>query len=60
MANYKPWLALVMIIMVIRTLYEMTPRMMEKRRSIKAITQKFDAEVKKAKKEGRAGVKNLK
>jgi len=54
MAVYKPWLALVMIIMVVRTLYEMTPRMMEKRRSIKAITQKFDAEVKKAKKEGRA------
>ena len=54
MASYKFWLALVMIMMVVRIFYEMTPRMMEKRRSIKAITQKFDTEVKKAKKEGRA------
>jgi len=54
MASYKFWLALVMIMMVARIFYEMTPRMMEKRRSIKAIAQKFDAEVKKAKKEGRA------
>lgn len=54
MTSYKPWLALVIIVMVIRTLYEMTPKMMKKRKSIKAITQKFYAEVKKAKKEGRA------
>lgn len=54
MASYKPWLALVIIMMVIRIFYEMTPRMVEKRKSVKAITQKFDAEVKRAKKEGRA------
>jgi len=54
MTSYKPWLALVIIVMVARMLYEMTPQMMEKRKSVKAITQKFDAEVKKAKKEGRA------
>jgi len=54
LATYKEWLAVLVVLMAIRTLYELTPRAMEKRKNIKAMTQKFNAEVQKAKEEGRA------
>lgn len=54
LASYKEWLAILVVLMGIRTLYELTPRVMEKRKNIKAMTQKFNEEVKKAKEEGRA------
>jgi hypothetical protein len=54
MSSYKEWLAVLVVIMGIRTVYEMTPRVMEKRKNIKAMTQKFNEEVAKAKAEGRA------
>jgi hypothetical protein len=54
LATYKEWLAVLVVLMGIRTLYELTPRVMEKRKNIKAMTQKFNEEVQKAKEEGRA------
>ncbi len=54
MASYKEWLAVLVVLMGIRTVYELTPRVMEKRKNIKAMTQKFNEEVQRAKKEGRA------
>jgi hypothetical protein len=54
LASYKEWLAVLVVLMGIRTLYELTPKVMEKRKSIKAMTKKFNEEVKKAKEEGRA------
>jgi hypothetical protein len=54
LATYKEWLAVLVVLMGIRTLYELTPRVMEKRKNIKAMTQKFNEEVRKAKEEGRA------
>ncbi|MCF8025426.1 MAG: sulfite exporter TauE/SafE family protein [Desulfobacteraceae bacterium] len=54
LATYKEWLAVLVVLMGIRTVYELTPRVMEKRKNIKAMTQKFNEEVKKAKEEGRA------
>lgn len=54
MASYKEWLAILVVLMGIRTLYELTPRVMEKRKNIKAMTQKFNEEVQRAKEEGRA------
>ncbi|HMA86569.1 MAG TPA: sulfite exporter TauE/SafE family protein [Desulfosalsimonadaceae bacterium] len=54
MASYKEWLAVLVVLMGIRTLYELTPRVMEKRKNIKAMTQKFNEEVQRAKEEGRA------
>jgi len=52
MAAYKEWLALLVVLMGIKTLMEMTPKAMDKRKNIKAMTQKFNAAVAKAKKEG--------
>lgn len=52
MAAYKEWLALLVVLMGIKTLTEMTPSAMNKRKNIKAMTQKFNAAVAKAKKEG--------
>ena len=40
--------------MGIQTLYELSPKMMEKRKNIKAMVKKFNEEVAKAKAEGRA------
>lgn len=54
LASYKEWLAVLVVLMGIRTLYELTPKVMEKRKNIKAMTQKFNEEVRKAKEEGRA------
>ena len=54
LATYKEWLAVLVVLMAARTLYELTPKAMEKRKNIKAMTEKFNAEVKKAKEEGRA------
>ncbi|MFP4194782.1 MAG: sulfite exporter TauE/SafE family protein [Desulfobacterales bacterium] len=51
---YKEWLAVLVVLMAARTLYELTPSVMEKRKNIKAMTQKFNEEVRKAKEEGRA------
>ena len=51
---YKEWLAVLVVIMGIKTLMEMTPKAMEKRKNIKKMTQKFNEEVAKAKAEGRA------
>jgi len=54
MKAYKEWLAILVVIMGIKTLMEMTPKAMNKRKSIKAMTQKFNKEVAAAKAEGRA------
>jgi hypothetical protein len=52
MKAYKEWLAILVVIMGIKTLLEMTPKAMEKRKNIKAMVQKFNAAVAKAKSEG--------
>ncbi|MFP4225366.1 MAG: sulfite exporter TauE/SafE family protein [Desulfobacterales bacterium] len=54
MESYKEWLAILVVLMGARTVYELTPRVMEKRKNIKAMTQKFNEEVQRAKEEGRA------
>jgi hypothetical protein len=54
MKSYKEWLAVLVVIMGIRTLYELTPKVMEKRKAIKAMVKKFNEEVARAKAEGRA------
>lgn len=54
MAAYKEWLAVLVVIMGIKTLTEMTPKAMNKRKNIKAMTQKFNAAVKEAKETGEA------
>ena len=52
MKTYKEWLAILVVIMGIRTLYELSPKVMEKRKNIKAMVKKFNAAVAKAKSEG--------
>lgn len=54
MKAYKEWLGVLVVIMAVKTLMEMTPKSMNKRKNIKAMTQKFNAAVKKAKEEGGA------
>lgn len=54
MQAYKEWLAVLVVIMGIKTLTEMTPKALNKRKNIKAMTQKFNAAVKKAKETGEA------
>lgn len=54
MKTYKEWLAVLVVLMGIKTLQELTPKAMEKRKNIKAMVQKFNAAVAKAKKEGTA------
>jgi uncharacterized membrane protein YfcA len=54
LSSYKEWLAVLVVLMGIRTLYELTPKVMEKRKNIKAMTKKFNEEVQKARSEGRA------
>ena len=52
MKAYKEWLAVLVIIMGIKTLMEMTPKAMEKRKNIKAMVKKFNEAVARAKTEG--------
>jgi uncharacterized membrane protein YfcA len=52
MKTYKEWLAILVVIMGIRTLYELTPKVMEKRKSIKMMVKKFNEAVAKARAEG--------
>lgn len=52
--TYKEWLAVLVVLMGFQTLRELSPKMMEKRKSIKAMVKKFNDEVSKAKAEGRA------
>ena len=54
MQSYKEWLAVLVVIMGIRTLYELTPKVMEKRKSIKMMVKKFNEAVAKARAEGTA------
>lgn len=54
MKAYKEYLGLLVVLMGIKTLMEMTPAAMNKRKNIKAMTQKFNAAVKKAKETGGA------
>jgi len=54
MKAYKEWLAVLVVIMGIKTLMEMRPAAMAKRKNIGAMTKKFNAEVAKAKAEGRS------
>ncbi|MEA1947856.1 MAG: sulfite exporter TauE/SafE family protein [Thermodesulfobacteriota bacterium] len=56
MKSYKEWLAVLVVLMGIRTLYELTPKVMEKRKAIKAMARKFNEEVARAKAEGRSAV----
>ncbi len=52
MQTYKEWLAILVVIMGVKTLHELTPKVMEKRKNIKAMVKKFNAAVAKAKAEG--------
>lgn len=56
MKSYKEWLAILVVIMGAKTLHELTPKAMEKRKAIKAMVSKFNQEIAKAKAEGRAAV----
>jgi len=52
MKAYKEWLAVLVVLMGIQTLRELSPKMMEKRKNIKAMVKKFNDAVAKAKSEG--------
>ena len=52
MQAYKEWLAVLVVLMGIQTLREMMPKVMEKRKNIKAMVKKFNDAVAKAKREG--------
>lgn len=54
MKSYKEWLAILVVLMGIKTLQELTPKAMEKRQNIKSMVKKFNAAVAKAKAEGTA------
>ncbi len=54
MKAYKEWLAVLVVIMGIKTLMEMRPAAMAKRKNIKAMTKKFNDEIAQAKAEGRS------
>ncbi len=54
MKQYKEWLGVLVLLMGIKTLMEMTPKAMNKRKNIKAMTKKFNAAVKEAKESGKA------
>jgi len=54
MQAYKEWLAVLVVLMGIKTLTELTPGAMDKRKNIKAMVKKFNAAVAKAKAEGGA------
>lgn len=52
MKAYKEWLGVLVVLMGIQTLYELSPKMMAKRKNIKAMVKKFNEAVAKAKAEG--------
>jgi len=52
MQTYKEWLAILVVLMGIRTLFELSPKVMAKRKNIKAMVKKFNEAVAKAKAEG--------
>jgi uncharacterized membrane protein YfcA len=52
MKAYKEWLAILVVLMGFQTLRELSPKMMEKRKNIKAMVKKFNEAVAKAKTEG--------
>ncbi|MBN1557896.1 MAG: sulfite exporter TauE/SafE family protein [Lentisphaerae bacterium] len=52
MSTYKPWLALVIFVIFFRALYDLTPAAMAKRQSVKAVIDKFAAQVRRVKQEG--------
>jgi uncharacterized membrane protein YfcA len=52
MKTYKEWLAILVVIMGLKTLHELTPKAMEKRKNIKAMVKKFNEAVAKARAEG--------
>ena len=52
MKTYKEWLAILVVIMGVRTLYELSPKVMGKRKNIKAMVKKFNDAVAKAKADG--------
>jgi len=52
MKTYKEWLAILVLIMGARTLQELSPKVMEKRKNIKAMVKKFNEAVAKAKADG--------
>jgi uncharacterized membrane protein YfcA len=52
MQAYKEWLAVLVVLMGIQTLRELSPKMMEKRKNIKAMVKKFNDAVAKAKANG--------
>jgi hypothetical protein len=52
MQTYKEWLGVLVVLMGIQTLYELSPKMMAKRKNIKAMVKKFNEAVAKAKAEG--------
>jgi len=54
MKAYKEWLAILVVIMGVKTVMEMMPKAMAKRKNIKAMAKKFNDEIAKAKTEGRA------
>ena len=54
MKTYKEWLAILVVLMGIKTLQELTPKAMEKRKNIKAMVKKFNDAVAKAKTDGSA------
>jgi uncharacterized protein len=54
MKAYKEWLAVLVVLMGIKTLMELRPAAMAKRKNIKAMTKKFNDAVAKAKAEGTA------
>jgi uncharacterized protein len=54
MKAYKEWLAILVVIMGFKTLMELRPAAMAKRKNIKAMTKKFNDEVARAKAEGRS------
>ncbi|RLC21397.1 MAG: sulfite exporter TauE/SafE family protein, partial [Deltaproteobacteria bacterium] len=54
MRQYKEWLAVLVVLMGIKTIMELRPAAMEKRKNIKAMVKKFNEEVAKAKAEGRS------
>jgi uncharacterized protein len=52
MSAYKEWLAILVVLMGFQTLRELSPKMMEKRKNIKAMVKKFNEAVAKAKSDG--------
>jgi uncharacterized protein len=52
MKAYKEWLAVLVVLMGIQTVREMMPKVMAKRKNIKAMVKKFNDAVAKAKSEG--------